>query len=449
MKLTPRLILVLCVVQCCRRTEATVSLIVRPDRQQFFITIDSFSLSCEEEEENSSGWKVKRRTKAQTEECGVGGFGRLNGSSCEMERNDMEDSGDYWCESSDGARSNEVHITVTGGPVILDIPARPVMEGSDVTLFCKTRDGSSRPAVFLRNDTSITAAPETGFTISPVLQSDEGFYRCYVDLIGGSAESCLSVRARPLSLYRPVSLIVRPDRQQFFAHKESFSLSCEEEEESSSGWKVKRRRRTQTEECGVGGVGGFGRLNGSSCRVSDLYISHSGDYWCESSDGARSDEVYITVTGRPVILDIPASPVMEGSDVTLFCKTKDGSSQPADFYRNKTFITAAPETGFTISPVQQSDEGFYRCGFELTGFSAASWLSVRAAPPPAASMLVRLLCHLVVCCPYCICTVLLLSMCCNRKGNKTAVPMETGQRDQGLDEVYDDVAADVTTEHAF
>ncbi|XP_029932275.1 uncharacterized protein LOC115376674 isoform X5 [Myripristis murdjan] len=244
-----------------------------------------------------------------------------------------------------------------------------------------------------------------------------------------------------------VSLIVRPDRQQFFAQQESLSLSCEEEEEeSSSGWKVKRRSGAQPEECGVGG---FGRFDGSSCRVSDIYLSDSGDYWCESSDGARSNEVHITVTGGQVILDIPARPVMEGSDVTLFCKTKDGYRQPADFYRNNTFITAAPETGFTISPVQQSDEGFYRCDVGYVGRSAESWLSVRAAPPPSASMLVRLLCHLVVCCPYCICTVLLLSMCCSRKGNKTAVPMETAQRDQGLVEEYDDVAADVTTEHAF
>uniref|UniRef100_A0A667ZDC3 Ig-like domain-containing protein n=1 Tax=Myripristis murdjan TaxID=586833 RepID=A0A667ZDC3_9TELE len=86
-------------------------------------------------------------------------------------------------------------------------------------------------------------------------------------------------------------------------------------------------------------------------------------------------------TGGQVILDIPARPVMEGSDVTLFCKTKDGYRQPADFYRNNTFITAAPETGFTISPVQQSDEGFYRCDVGYVGRSAESWLSVRGQDP--------------------------------------------------------------------
>ncbi|XP_029932272.1 uncharacterized protein LOC115376674 isoform X2 [Myripristis murdjan] len=305
MTLTPRLILALCVVQCCRRTEATVSLIVRPDRQQFFFLRAVFSLSCEdeeEEEENSSGWKVKRRTGAQTEECGVGGFGRLDGSSCRMSDPYPSDSGDYWCESSDGARSNEVHITVTGGQVILDVPARPVMEGSDVTLFCKISDGSRQPADFYRNNTFITAAPETGFTISPVQQSDEGFYRCFVGYVGRSAESWLSVRARPLPPSLPPTAAPPP----------------------------------------------------STCDPTEA-------------------TVFLTI----------------------------------------------------IAPL---------------------WV---AAPPPSASMLVRLLCHLVVCCPYCICTVLLLSMCCSRKGNKTAVPMETAQRDQGLVEEYDDVAADVTTEHAF
>ncbi|XP_025761073.1 uncharacterized protein LOC109201627 [Oreochromis niloticus] len=73
-----------------------------------------------------------------------------------------------------------------------------------------------------------------------------------------------------------------------------------------------------------------------------------------------------------------------------------------------------------------------------------SALAVPAAPPPSE---LRLFCHLVVFCPYCISTGLLLSICWSRK-NKPAVSMEMTQRDgggQGLDREYDDV----TTEHAF
>ncbi|CAI5677884.1 unnamed protein product [Oreochromis niloticus] len=74
-------------------------------------------------------------------------------------------------------------------------------------------------------------------------------------------------------------------------------------------------------------------------------------------------------------------------------------------------------------------------------------------PPllPCESVL-RLVCHLVVFCPYCISTGLLLSICCSRKTPiKLAISMEMTQhrRGQELDGDYDDITADVTTEHAL
>uniref|UniRef100_A0AAZ1X9K7 Ig-like domain-containing protein n=1 Tax=Oreochromis aureus TaxID=47969 RepID=A0AAZ1X9K7_OREAU len=82
-----------------------------------------------------------------------------------------------------------------------------------------------------------------------------------------------------------------------------------------------------------------------------------------------------------------------------------------------------------------------------------SALTVSTAPPLPSESVLRLVCHLVVFCPYCISTGLLLSICCSRKTqNKLAVSMEMTQRDrggQGLAEDGDDVTDDVTTEHAF
>ncbi|CAI5678054.1 unnamed protein product [Oreochromis niloticus] len=74
-------------------------------------------------------------------------------------------------------------------------------------------------------------------------------------------------------------------------------------------------------------------------------------------------------------------------------------------------------------------------------------------PPllPCESVL-RLFCHLVVICLYCISTGLLLSICCSRKTPiKLAISMEMTQHHKGqeLDEDYDDITADVTTEHAL
>uniref|UniRef100_UPI003AB0E555 low affinity immunoglobulin gamma Fc region receptor III-A-like n=1 Tax=Centroberyx gerrardi TaxID=166262 RepID=UPI003AB0E555 len=184
------LILALYVLQCCRPTEATVSLNVSPNRQQFFES-EFISLSCEQ---SSAGWKVKRRRgRGGTEECGgEGGFGRFDGSSCSLSVL-SPDSGVYWCETVEGERSDEVHITVSG-PVILEIPALPVMEGSDVTLRCRAYRLSSLPAVFYRNNSFFRAAPKGQITISNVQQTDGGSYSCFIAIAGNSPESWLAAR---------------------------------------------------------------------------------------------------------------------------------------------------------------------------------------------------------------------------------------------------------------
>ncbi|XP_039858375.1 uncharacterized protein LOC120715434 [Simochromis diagramma] len=81
-----------------------------------------------------------------------------------------------------------------------------------------------------------------------------------------------------------------------------------------------------------------------------------------------------------------------------------------------------------------------------------SALAVSTAPPlPPFESLLRLFCHLVVFCPYCISTGLLLYI--RRKAlNRPAVSMEMTQHDGGgqrLEEECDDDTVDVTTEHAF
>ncbi|XP_038588795.1 roundabout homolog 1-like [Micropterus salmoides] len=255
-----------------------------------------------------------------------------------------------------------------------------------------------------------------------------------------------------------ISLNVSPNRQQFFT-RESVSLTCGEEE-SSDGWTLKRISVVKTEKCGA--AQGFGRRNGSSCIVSDLSpLSDRGVYWCEHRSGQRSIKVTITVSDRPFIMEIPALPVIAGSDVTLRCRSRNGSTIPVNFFkygRHSTPIGAAPEGEFTIRNVQQSDEGFYWCSTGQTE-SPSSKLNVRAPPPPPTnspsliSTLIRVLCHLVVIILYCICTCLMMSTCCCRKKGKTpTVTMEMTQcieSGQGLPNICVDDTADVTTEHDF
>ncbi|XP_053199216.1 Fc receptor-like protein 5 [Scomber japonicus] len=166
------------------------SLTVSPSRSQFF-QWTSVSLSCEEDD-SSAGWKLRRNTTTETrKECGDG-WGRSAGSSCNISFIVDWDSGVYWCESREGATSNSINITVTGGPVILQSPVLPVMEGDDVTLHCKTKT-SNLPADFYKDGSLIRTEPAGHMTIHYVSKSDEGLYKCDISSHGESPSSWISV----------------------------------------------------------------------------------------------------------------------------------------------------------------------------------------------------------------------------------------------------------------
>ncbi|KAJ8007915.1 hypothetical protein DPEC_G00099140 [Dallia pectoralis] len=105
------------------------------------------------------------------------------------------DSGVYWCESGSGQSSNAVNITVSGGDVILESPAHPVIEGNSVRLRCTYRNLShtNPKADFYKNGVPTMNQTTTGMTIPTVLKSDEGFYKCQSDE-GESPGSWMTVR---------------------------------------------------------------------------------------------------------------------------------------------------------------------------------------------------------------------------------------------------------------
>ncbi|KAG7496699.1 low affinity immunoglobulin gamma Fc region receptor III-like [Solea senegalensis] len=228
-----------------------------------------------------------------------------------------------------------------------------------------------------------------------------------------------------------VSLSVRPNLQQFLSG-DAVYLSCDE-----GGRTVRTTVERQTAKRSAE-TGQCWKYIGRSCFISGLSPSDSGLYWCETSDGQRSEQINITVqSDRPLKLEIPALPVTAGSEVTLRCRTKDGSTPAAYFFRNNVHVRdkAAAEQ-LTLSKVQQSDEGFYSCSTDMLGSSPQSWLRVKGpspttAPPsvpPAPPTLMsspppfrlpvsgfRLLCHLVVVGLFCISSVLMVLRCCSRK----------------------------------
>uniref|UniRef100_A0A3Q3J693 Ig-like domain-containing protein n=1 Tax=Monopterus albus TaxID=43700 RepID=A0A3Q3J693_MONAL len=168
----------------------------------------------------------------------------------------------------------------------------------------------------------------------------------------------------------PARLTVSPSSSQLF-EGDSVSLSCEEDD-SSAGWTLRRNTtrdtRTQCED--------WGEPAGSSCNLCVLLMD-SGVYWCQSTQGATSNSINITVTGGAVILQSPVLPVMEGHDVTVRCEARSPpSSLPAAFYKDGSLIGAEPTGHMTIRRVSKADEGLYTCNISGHGASPPSWLSV-------------------------------------------------------------------------
>ncbi|XP_030287157.1 low affinity immunoglobulin gamma Fc region receptor II-like isoform X2 [Sparus aurata] len=263
-------------------------------------------------------------------------------------------------------------------------------------------------------------------------------------------ESCL--------LWLLASLKISPHRSQLFVG-EFVSLRCEEDD-SSDGLTVTRNTSKDTRSpCGAG----WGTKDGSDCNISFIFPSDSGVYWCESTGGAASSSINITVTGGAVILQSPVLPVMEGDDVTLTCTTET-SNLSADFYKDGSFIRTEPTGHMTIHHVSRSDEGLYKCNIISDGESPPSWITVTEkpaspsspsapSPPPVPvwSMVLAILSSLFSLVPL-VLLVLEVRRLTNRKpkGIYLPVSMEMApptQAEQGLADEYDDVMAAVTTEH--
>ncbi|XP_068164651.1 sialoadhesin-like isoform X2 [Antennarius striatus] len=414
---------------------------VFPSRSQFF-EYEPVSISCEQF--GSGGWTVWRYTTNSVDpvlsQCGSN-WGHQVSSVCEVKTIKKSDNGVYWCESQQQDSSNTINITITGGQVILHGPTHPVKEGGDVTLYCTTMSPPSATLkfVFFRGDAPIGTASSGHMTIHNFSRSQEGVYRC--GLVGGgeSPPTWLLLEGGPA----PVQLTLQPVSSQLFEY-DNLTLDCGDGS-GDRGWRVFRavngstsHDRWSVQVCEPE----WGAPTASGCILQTAKKTDSGMYWY-----------------TPVTLQSPVAPVMVGEKVTLRCRTKRPSSGlPSVFYKDDSVLLASPTDHMTIHLVSRWDEGVYRCHVSGHGDSPSSWLFVRGphSPDPSSAGLLSVLRHLVVVSPYCISTILMVSLCLHRStGVKESVnmmmppPSEDDDDDVIRDHPYEDVAAGVSTEHHF
>ncbi|XP_029310485.1 high affinity immunoglobulin gamma Fc receptor I-like isoform X2 [Cottoperca gobio] len=162
---------------------------VLPDSLQFF-EYGSFSVSCELFS-GSTEWRVVRKlNKGSTNPSSWNSSAASFSFSLTMEKH----SGEYWCEDAAGNTSGAVHISISAGSVILEVPARPVLEGHDVVLPCKNQNSQSKHiADFYKDGSMLQTSYRNNFIIRNVSRSDAGLYRCSISGVGASPESRLTV----------------------------------------------------------------------------------------------------------------------------------------------------------------------------------------------------------------------------------------------------------------
>ncbi|XP_065806974.1 Fc receptor-like protein 5 [Labrus bergylta] len=149
-------------------------------------------------------------------------------------------------------------------------------------------------------------------------------------------------------------LHLEPNRLQFFEY-ESLIFHCEGSYDST-GLKIVHQSKGELVKCNTTVTS-----KRSSCTIPNIFPWDSGQYWCESRDGKRSDIIHINVTAGPVILESPIS-VVEGEAVTLRCRRKTTSTNlSADFYKDGHLIRTSSTENMSIPSVYKHDEGFYKC----------------------------------------------------------------------------------------
>ncbi|XP_055012217.1 Fc receptor-like protein 5 [Boleophthalmus pectinirostris] len=123
------------------------------------------------------------------------------------------------------------------------------------------------------------------------------------------------------------------------------------------------------------------RVNTSSTGemiLHNISLSDQGFYKCNVSEKGFTKENLLQV--KAVLLELPDRPVLEGENVTLFCRDKMAASNYTTFfYKDDEMIGNSSSGKLTLNKVFKTDEGVYKCQTSEDRESEEQWLAVRGA----------------------------------------------------------------------
>ncbi|XP_066427554.1 Fc receptor-like protein 4 [Molothrus aeneus] len=233
----------------------------------------------------------------------------------------VTESGTYTCDRPGSGHSPPVRVL--DDELVLQVPARALLEGDTVTLRCRGRQDNPVTRVrFYREEKDLWESLRgTELSLSPLQLHHSGHYSCsglVKPFLSRSAAVPVTVHGAPLS---GVSLSAQPPRGQV-ALGDRLVLSCAVATGTgplSFSWHRE----------------GSGALLGTSPHLELHHVgdNDSGQYRCRVSNGdsvAESDPLNVTVlvpvANATIIPSPPSHQVHAGDNVTLRCSVQVGSA---------------------------------------------------------------------------------------------------------------------------
>ncbi|KAM6037796.1 LOW QUALITY PROTEIN: Fc receptor-like protein 3 [Theristicus caerulescens] len=297
---------------------------------------------------------------------------------------DQPESSSYRCRVAGAELSPAITLNFSNDWLMLQVPARALLEGDVVSLRCRGWKDAKLTKVQFFHEQKALGGPSHGaeLLLPPLQLHHSGHYRCQATLFYMSWEASAWVTVTVQELFSvPVLRLEGPAEPP---EGTPLALSC-----FSHPSPLRPLTRLQylfyRDEAVVGGPQGSPQL-----QLPAVGLQHSGGYSCEvqtetASVRKRSAPVAVTVRRVPVsgvslLAQPPRGQVAEGDRLVLSCSVAAGTG-PLSFSWHRQGLATPLATGprYELHAVQRQDGGRYHCTATNGGTAADSpplWVTV-------------------------------------------------------------------------